>query len=727
MNRLKLACFVTLSLGVTALAQRSWIVYPTSDVGGDWTDVADGDYQNQPYRYATSFDGVRRAYWDLTTEHVFVDPDSVTPHNDPFPVKPALYYVDQWVPVPPGEVANWGWLPIEVTWDGPGSGEEASGNIFVPWNGAYGTNHQWAGLDQRAASYGTWERSAFDEFGNPAGPQCPSTPACESPGWNGRYMWLKRGSTLYTKWNFAFAPRTHAITAIRLVEAFEPAGATCTAATAAGGPLDLRCIGNADPLYMLNEPFSNSAQRPQQTTSIDGQNALAVTNYSVQICLDPGFPYNVPLTPGLPASEQYTAQLPFGNVLYQLHYDGLNSIKWVSGDIGGEFDRNRVFSLNGTPGQEFAPGQYDRIYLLTASSGSALGTLDVEAVYGDSSTSTTSVNLYDWSGQDGDANSIAVGVDGVMRTQGGIGFEWLNKNGESVNDHNGGNTNGLFLMAHPIELDGCKTLASINLSFSLPTPPPFIVESQPGGENYANFSSTGSWTQDSHKSKADGTTAGIGSLYAAVGQGGTTAVYSFTPTETTYYDVAATWVRKIDPPDPNAFDPQACEQARHVITHAGGSTVVTVNQRDDGDGWRGLGGYLLQAGVTYTVTQDVAGSTGGSKFWADGVRWQPTGISSTVVAASLEAGQCCPVPWADVDGDMDVDVEDYGVFQACMTLDGSAIRSGCECFDVDGGGAIDVNDLVDFINCSMGAGVEFEHVGSTWPNWPVACTGKPLQ
>ena len=127
------------------------------------------------------------------------------------------------------------------------------------------------------------------------GPQCPNSAACTA-GVNGLQMWTKRGSTLYIKWNFGW-DIVHPATAIRLTE-INPDTGTCGTATL-GGPVDLRCVGNADPMYYSHEPFANNPNRRQQTVTIDGDNALAVDRFSVWVCLNPGFPYNEPLTPGL--------------------------------------------------------------------------------------------------------------------------------------------------------------------------------------------------------------------------------------------------------------------------------------------------------------------------------------------------------------------------------------------------------------------------------------------
>lgn len=88
----------------------------------------------------------------------------------------------------------------------------------------------------------------------------------------------------------------------------------------------------------------------------------------------------------------------------------------------------------------------------------------------------------------------------------------------------------------------------------------------------------------------------------------------------------------------------------------------------------------------------------------------------------------CNIPFADADGDGDVDQADFAVFQICMT---GGVGSGgppiptdpayCECFDRNGDGRIDDQDLLEFINCYTGPTVL--HVDDPNPN----CSQQPAQ
>jgi len=74
---------------------------------------------------------------------------------------------------------------------------------------------------------------------------------------------------------------------------------------------------------------------------------------------------------------------------------------------------------------------------------------------------------------------------------------------------------------------------------------------------------------------------------------------------------------------------------------------------------------------------------------------------------------CCPKPWADIDGDDDVDQKDFGLWQVCFSGSGNAYDAGCECYDRDdttgaqgGDGDIDTTDFGHFENCFSGPTVQ---------------------
>lgn len=69
----------------------------------------------------------------------------------------------------------------------------------------------------------------------------------------------------------------------------------------------------------------------------------------------------------------------------------------------------------------------------------------------------------------------------------------------------------------------------------------------------------------------------------------------------------------------------------------------------------------------------------------------------------------CPLPFADFDGDGDVDQSDFGELQACFTSDGSTtVPPECLCFDREGDDAIDRSDVASFLDCVTGTDVGWD-------------------
>ena len=58
-----------------------------------------------------------------------------------------------------------------------------------------------------------------------------------------------------------------------------------------------------------------------------------------------------------------------------------------------------------------------------------------------------------------------------------------------------------------------------------------------------------------------------------------------------------------------------------------------------------------------------------------------------------------------MDGDGDVDMDDFADLQACLTTGGGEIATGCECFDTESDGDIDLTDVDKFALCATGADV----------------------
>ncbi len=170
----------------------------------------------------------------------------------------------------------------------------------------------------------------------------------------------------------------------------------------------------------------------------------------------------------------------------------------------------------------------------------------------------------------------------------------------------------------------------------------FIVESRSGGLNFNRYSETGTWSDSTAKSTAPSVTSGIGSRFAYISTAGQDAVFSFTPGTAGLYEVFVTGPLSTNTPT----------SAHHVITHAGGSADVYVDQNNNSNPgystrWNSLGQYTLNASATYTVTITTTGSTAGTGSTAlrsDAVRWLliSGSVSPPTVTQHPAAQNVCP-------------------------------------------------------------------------------------
>lgn len=455
------------SISVTVAELRSWVV-PINELQGgvngpdpttSWQMVATGGYDSGgPYSGSYPLDG--RYYWrlwdpGLVWQRVYWKFDAPD-----VPSQPRLYTIECWVPyLGPDDPRSW--KQIDVALNGV-IGDQLlldSNGLMIPRN----SHNQWIKKGQLEP---TEVESGWKPTG--PGPNAPDGPECGA-GSAGFYMWLKKDCMLYMDGS-TLAGLKYGVSALRITEVFS-AAPVCDPA-ASDGPVDLRCIGNADPLYTIGEGFGLGREG-----TIDG-NTLAVEGYRWPC--NEGSTQILPLSPGLPYDMEhpeygtYTAQLPTGDVSFKLRYNGFNTLKWRT-DTVGSFSKYNVFTLNEVPDQEFVSGYYGRLYVLATKGGGSSGKLRVEAVYSNGPSVVTEANLYDWFNQDGDAGSLAVGIDGRLRTEGEdvIGFERLNNYGLAPNPsadppwqfgENGGNHGGAFVFVHPIDLDRTRTLTQVKIS-----------------------------------------------------------------------------------------------------------------------------------------------------------------------------------------------------------------------------------------------------------------------
>ena len=167
-------------------------------------------------------------------------------------------------------------------------------------------------------------------------------------------------------------------------------------------------------------------------------------------------------------------------------------------------------------------------------------------------------------------------------------------------------------------------------------PSTWIVETRSGGQNFGNFSKIGTWVDITGKSTAAGCTAGIGHTYTSSSYAGRSATFTFTPGTTGPWKVYATWVTSSN----------GCTGLRHVISHAGGSAAVVLNQTTAGTGntWNLLGEYTLNAGTQYSVVQTTDGSSGVGIVRSDAIKWDRviTTVNPPVITQQPTAKNVCP-------------------------------------------------------------------------------------
>jgi hypothetical protein len=94
--------------------------------------------------------------------------------------------------------------------------------------------------------------------------------------------------------------------------------------------------------------------------------------------------------------------------------------------------------------------------------------------------------------------------------------------------------------------------------------------------------------------------------------------------------------------------------------------------------------------------------------WAENVGWINLGAPTLFVAY---VAPNCNNPFADADGDGDVDQADYAMFQQCFGGAGRPAADGCECFDrptpgfPHGDNDVDGDDAADWEQCASGPAI----------------------
>lgn len=111
------------------------------------------------------------------------------------------------------------------------------------------------------------------------------------------------------------------------------------------------------------------------------------------------------------------------------------------------------------------------------------------------------------------------------------------------------------------------------------------------------------------------------------------------------------------------------------------------------------GHFLMSRTATLTVWNVVAGDAGAYRCVVTNSYGTTTSNAANLVVLGPR-----PVP-GDQDGDSDVDMDDFGAFQACLSGPGAMVGSPCLWADLENDGDVDSLDLAKFRACFSGAGV----------------------
>lgn len=188
-----LGCLAPTAMGAVG---ETWILPIHHRDGGGWTTLTGAGYGGTDAYSANTIDGVRRVYWELS---------GVGSLGNSVPSTTEAYTIEWFRPT----TGAAGWQPIESQIKGV-DGETYPMESMIPWDGAFGTNHQYVGAENGTA--GSWVATG-------PGPHTPDSLA-QDAGANGIYMWLgghTSASWLYAKWDYGWAI-DHAWSALRVTQ-----------------------------------------------------------------------------------------------------------------------------------------------------------------------------------------------------------------------------------------------------------------------------------------------------------------------------------------------------------------------------------------------------------------------------------------------------------------------------------------------------------------------------
>ena len=214
-----------------------------------------------------------------------------------------------------------------------------------------------------------------------------------------------------------------------------------------------------------------------------------------------------------------------------------------------------------------------------------------------------------------------------------------------------------------------------------------IIESRSGGQNHAWYREEGPWADISATSGAAGVTVGLGSRYGSTVRsvaGLKAAVFEPVIASSGRYRVYATW-----PAHASARNP-----ILYQVAHADGVTEIDVDQTQNPNTWFDLGEYRFAAGGAASVRLSNEHIDESGSMFASAVRFVQVG-------ASPEYSR------ADFDHDGDVDLDDFGHLQRCLS--GSGVRQdveACRSAWLDDDNDVDLADLAFLRQCLSGADLD---------------------
>jgi hypothetical protein len=134
----------------------------------------------------------------------------------------------------------------------------------------------------------------------------------------------------------------------------------------------------------------------------------------------------------------------------------------------------------------------------------------------------------------------------------------------------------------------------------------------------------------------------------------------------------------------------------------GSCTVVTEQACADLNGSYGGGGSTCEASTC------VGACCQPSRTCSDTVIHQCSGRFQGPNTTCANTSCPCQPPFADFDEDGDVDLDDFGGFQRCVSPLTGGILPGCECFDRNDDNDVDGSDFTAFSNCMTGPAVPLD-------------------